>query len=54
VVVVEVDVVVVLEVDVVVVPAMAVVGLVPTTRAITTAPTPMTEIVARHNFAASE
>jgi hypothetical protein len=54
VVVVEVEVVVVLDVDVVVVPAIAEVGLVPTMSATTTAPTPSTEIAARHNFAASE
>jgi hypothetical protein len=54
VVVVEVDVVVVLDVDVVVVPAFAAVELVPTMSAITTAPTPRTEIAARHNFVASE
>jgi hypothetical protein len=54
VVVVDVEVVVVLDVEVVVVPAIAAVGLVPTMRATTTAPTPSTEIVTRHNFAASE
>jgi hypothetical protein len=54
VVVVEVEVVVVLVGDVVGVPAMAAVGLVPTTRATTTAPSPRREIVPRHNFVASE
>jgi hypothetical protein len=54
VVVVDVDVVVVLDVEVVVVPAMAFVGLAPTVRAITTAPTPSAEIATRHDFAASE
>jgi hypothetical protein len=54
VVVVDVDVVVVVAVDVVVVPAIADVGLVPTMRATETAPTPSREIVARHNFVASE
>jgi hypothetical protein len=55
VVVVDVEVVVVLDVDdEVVVPAVAVVGLAPTIKATTTAPTPKTEMTTRHNFAASE
>jgi hypothetical protein len=49
-----VDVVVVVVVEVVVVPAMAVVGLVPTMRAIATAPTPSTEIVTRQILVTSE